>query len=53
MTISIYLVPLVMLAGALMYFLAKNGKVAEVGRIMFAMALLVFLMSQGGKLLHF
>lgn len=41
---QIYLSPLVALIGLLMYALTTNGKVAELGRIMFAMGLLAFLL---------
>lgn len=48
MTISIGLVALCVL-GALMYVLASNGKASELGRLMFACALLAlcFTMSRG------
>jgi Na+/phosphate symporter len=39
---------LVMVAGALMYALAANPKLAELGRIMFAMGLLVVLLALQG-----
>jgi Na+/phosphate symporter len=50
---TIYLAPLVMVIGALVWFFAGNAKVAEMGRIMFAFGLLVTLSSLGGKSLHF
>lgn len=40
----IYLAPLVMLVGLLMYALSANPKLAEIGRILFAFGLLVTLM---------
>jgi hypothetical protein len=45
----IALIPvLVALAGALLYGLAANPKVAEIGRLMFACGLLVFLFGVAG-----
>lgn len=41
---AILLSVLVLVVGLLMYLLAANPKVQEVGRIMFAFGLLVFLM---------
>ncbi len=43
----IYLPLLVALVGLLMYILAKEAKVVEIGRIMFWTGLLAFLMSGG------
>lgn len=40
----IYLSALICLIGVLMYALATNGKVSEIGRIMFAFGLLAFLL---------
>ena len=42
--VSMVFPALVALVGVLMYALASNGKVAEIGRIMFAFGLLVFLL---------
>jgi hypothetical protein len=40
----IYLSLLICLVGLIMYALAKDGKVVEIGRIMFAFGLLAFLL---------
>jgi Na+/phosphate symporter len=42
--ITVYVPPLVMLVGVLMYALSANPKLQEIGRIMFAFGLLVTLM---------
>jgi len=44
---TIYFSLLVALVGVLMYALAANPKVAEIGRISFAFGLLAFLLSGG------
>jgi Na+/phosphate symporter len=49
MTITLYLAPLLSLVGVLMYALAGNTKLQEIGRIMFAMALLASLLAWGGS----
>lgn len=50
----ITIVPLlVAIVGLLMYVLAANAKVAEIGRIMFAMGLLVTLYVASGKIVKF
>ena len=46
---TIYIPALVALIGLLIYAFATNGKVTEVGRIMFAMGLLVFLIQVGNN----
>jgi Na+/phosphate symporter len=52
--ITIYLAPLAMLVGLLMYGFAGNSKLQEIGRITFAFGLLVTLMEfAGGKIFHF
>jgi len=43
----IYLSLLVALAGVLMYALSANGKLVEIGRIMFGCGLLAFLLAAG------
>jgi hypothetical protein len=43
MTVIIWLPALVLVAGVLMYALATNPKVSEMGRLMFACGLLVLL----------
>jgi hypothetical protein len=44
---------LVALVGVLIYALATNGKIVEIGRIMFWTGLLAFLLAVGeGKLIH-
>jgi Na+/phosphate symporter len=50
---TIYLAPLTMLVGALVYGFAGNSKLQEIGRISFAFGLLVTLMEAGGKVFHF
>ena len=48
----IYFSLLVALAGVLMYALSANGKLVEIGRIMFFAGLLAFLLAAGeGRLL--
>lgn len=48
---TIYLSLLFALVGVLMYALCTNGKLAEIGRIMFSCGLLAFLLCfcEGGK----
>ncbi len=43
---------LVSLVGAVLYTLASNAKVAEVGRLMFACGLLVALFGVAGHVVH-
>jgi hypothetical protein len=43
----IYLPLLISIIGLLMYVLAKEGKIVEIGRIMFWTGLLAFLLSGG------
>lgn len=40
---------LVLVIGLLLYLLSKNGKVAELGRLAFAVGLLVFLLQGIGQ----
>lgn len=49
---TIYLAPLVCLAGVLMYGLASNPKVARMGEIMFFCGLLVTLMTMSSGSFH-
>jgi Na+/phosphate symporter len=52
--ITIYLAPLIALAGVLIYALAANPKAVEIGRIMFACGLLVALLEfASGRVFHF
>ena len=46
----IYLSLLVALVGVLMYALCTNGKLIEIGRIMFGVGLLAVLLNVGGVL---
>lgn len=49
---TIFLSLLVALVGVLMYALSTNGKVAEIGRIMFFSGLLVFLLQFSPQMLN-
>lgn len=49
---TIYLAPLVAIAGALMYGLSANPKVARLGEIMFFCGLLVTLMTMSSGSFH-
>jgi hypothetical protein len=53
MSVSILLPLLVALAGVLVYAVSNNSKVSEIGRIAFAMGLLVALLLIGGRVIHF
>lgn len=46
---TIYIPALVAVIGLIIYFASSNGKVVEVGRIMFAFGLLVFLIQVGNN----
>lgn len=48
----VYLPATVLAIGILMYALCVNGKLAEIGRLMFAIGLLVFLLSDKALLLR-
>lgn len=48
----IYLSLLMALAGVLIYVLSANGKVSELGRVMFAAGLLAFLLRLSGTSLE-
>ncbi len=48
---TIYLSLLVAIIGLLMYALSANPKLQEIGRIMFAFGLLVFLLAGAGDLI--
>lgn len=49
---SIYSSLLIALIGLIMYFVATNGKVSEVGRICFFSGLLAFLLRSPGPVLE-